>query len=298
MDLGASVTLACPGKIDHRIHADLMAWLRTRAAHVVEDLDFRQAVVRDGRVYLDDRCLSDLDAFVWFGEIDRRPGSHHLEILRTLEMCTRVINSHAYVSVGLDKFRAFSRLHLHGVPVSEFALVDADNIEQVDLSAIGPSVLLKPRRGGFGKGIVKIDSADLLRDVVDYIAGTGGQSVYLERFYENDMSRWTGLTVIDGEVLYGYRKRAEKIAGFKPYDRHRIGGGVDRVPVDAEHARIARSIYDILKPDFFGLDIIATPDGDRVVDINCFPGLYADFLTELDCHLPPRFFGMLDLAPA
>jgi glutathione synthase/RimK-type ligase-like ATP-grasp enzyme len=294
-DLTAPISIEVPGKIDQRICKELLNYLESQEVIFSEQLDFRNAYVKDGQVFLEQRCLSDLNTFIWFSEIDRNPGSHHLEILRLLSLTTKVINSYEFVSQGLDKFRAFSLLHQHKIPVSEFLLVNPRNLTEIDLSQMGTSFLLKPRRGGFGKGIVKIDSPSQLRDIVDYVSAEAHESFYIEKYYENDMSCWTGLTIINGNVLYGYRKKPERIADWKPYDRNRVGGGVNLVIPDDEQKNIAKRVYEIMQPNFFGLDIIKTKEGYKVVDINCFPGLYYDFLHDLKIDFPKVFFSALNL---
>lgn len=292
-NLNQSISIGNPGIIDQRIYNDLLKYLSVQKIEFSQELDFRNAYIKNGYVYIGDICLSKFDIFIWFGVINRNPGSHDLETLRTLSLTTKIANSYEYMTLGSDKFRAFSLLHHHQIPVSDFLFVNQRNIHEVDLSHLGSSVLLKPRRGGFGIGIIKIDSPSQLRDIVDYLSNQKDESFYIEKYYENDMSQWIGLTVINGNILYGYRKKADKIADWKIYDRNQIGGGVDLVIPNDEQIKIAESVYKILKANFFGLDIIKSKDGYKVVDINYLPGLYYDFIQELKIDFPKIFFRML-----
>ena len=61
-------------------------------------------------------------------------------------------------------------------------------------------LVMKPRRGGFGKGVTLFENFESVRDVAEYINATYPSTIeggfHLERFYENDVRRWTSVTVI------------------------------------------------------------------------------------------------------
>ena len=81
---------------------------------VADDLDFRKAIIREGEAYLDEFCFSELDAFLWFGEIDRRTGSYHLEVLEQISKKTRTFNDPKALGIGFDKFKSLSLLQENG----------------------------------------------------------------------------------------------------------------------------------------------------------------------------------------
>jgi ribosomal protein S6--L-glutamate ligase len=289
-NLSSSITMENPAHVDERIYKMFCEHLNKMGVEYVENLDFRKALIHNNKVYIGDFCLSELDHFVWMGMLDRSYNSYHLEVLRVLELSTKVHNSHSFYSVATDKFTAFSILHQHNIPVSELYLVSKDNYQQMEPLFQDSSFLLKPRRAAFGIGIVKIDDYQLLRDIVGY---SDRKDFYLEKFYPNNLSEWTGVTVFNGEILLGFRKKSSKLSGWKVYDEKSIGGETLYVKPDAEIEAIAINIGKILSGNYFGLDFIKTDEGYKVVDINCSPGMYYDFVQEMDLPIAEMFFKML-----
>ena len=277
-DLNASITVDNPAHIEGRVCELLLNYLNHLGVDYVTGLDFRHAVIKNHRVYIDDFCLSDLDHFIWFGTIDRHIDSYHLEVLRVLEMSTEVHNSYSFYNVATDKFTAFSILHKFGIPVSDLYLINSENVDVLEPLFDEHSFLLKPRRSSWGRGIVKIDDFSQLRDILEYHPQ---KCHYLERFYPNDLNEWIGITVLNGTVLYGFRKEYSKISGWKVYDKKQTGGQAVYVKPPTEVEAIAIKIGEILGGSFYGLDFIKTVEGYKVVDINCHPGIYYDFIEEL-----------------
>lgn len=291
-DLSASITPDKPAHIDSRIYELFLEYLKMQNVELFENLDFRKAFVSNHEVFLDNFNLSELDYFIWMGMLDRSFDSYHLEVLRVLGFSTIVCNSYEFYNIATDKFSAFSLLHKYKVPVSELYLINLESIESLKPLFKENTFLLKPRRSAFGQGIVKLEGFSQLRDVAEFHRQ---KNYYIEKYYENDLSEWTGVTVCNGEVLYGFRKKQAKISGWKVYDKDSLGGETIFVEPTTEMINIALRIGKILKANYFGLDFIKTKTGYRVVDINCSPGLYFDFIEDLKIPIAEKFFKMLNL---
>jgi len=281
-----------PANIDVAICKLFKQYLDEAEVTYYENLDFRNAVIKNHEVFLDGFCMSDLDHFIWMGDIDRHLGSYHLEVLRVLELSVKVHNSHSFYREATDKFSAFSILHKHGIPVSELLLVTQDNVKSLAHLFEKNAYLLKPRRSGWGLGIVKIDDFSHLRDVLEYHPK---KCYYLEKFYPNDLKDWTGVSVVNGTVIFGFRKKSSKISGWKVYDREKTGGEITYVKPSEEIKKIALKIGEILGGNFYGLDFIKTSEGYKVVDINCHPGLYYELIEDLNVPIAELFFKMLPI---
>ena len=286
-DLTKSITTKNPGTIDARIHQLFCDYLTEKGVDYTDDLDFRNAIIKNNKVYLNDFCMSDLDHFVWMGMIDRNFDSYALEVLKVLALNVKTHHSYEYFSTATDKFRAFSILHNHGIPVSEMYLVNLHNFQHLKPIFDKNTFVLKPRRGSFGVGIIKMDNYNQLRDTLEYHAK---KSYYLEKFYPNDMAEWTGITVINGKVIYGFRKNVGKVKGWKVYDKDSIGGDTIYVKPNPEIEAISLKIGEVLGANFYGLDFIKTAEGYKVVDINNGPGIYYDFIQDLNIPIAELFF--------
>ena len=274
------------------IHTPLREALRA-ADHVdlVEGLNFRKALIESGKVYVDDFCLNDLDRFFWYCEIDRRQGSFDLECLRTLSRDTEVIREPNRFEAGLDKYQAHLALRDAGAKVPDFVLFDYRVPEKMgDVLEKWGAGVLKPRRGGWGKGVTLIDSISSLRDAVGYVRSISGHSpdkgFFLERYYDNDPTRWASITMINGEIAFGYRKVAAKFHDFgggrvKVEDIDEVGGGVVLADLTPQHIEQAHIACEAMGLGLIGFDMIWTEQGPVIVDENTSPGNYTDLYREL-----------------
>lgn len=290
--LNAPMNAQNPAIIDARICDRLYQYLDKMGIEYLDNLDFRKAVIKNDEVFLGDICLTNLEQFVWMGYLDRDVESYDLEVLGVLERKVKVHNSRSFYNVGTDKFSSLNKLQYHGVPVSEHYLVNSDNVDYLQSLFEKQSFLLKPRRNSFGIGIIKIDDFAHLRGIMEYHPK---RNYYLERFYPNDMSQWTGVTIINGNPLYGYRKKTEKILDWKVYDRKMSGGKINHVQLSAELEEISIKASQVLEANIVGLDFIKTEEGYKIVDVNCHPGIYYDFIEQLDLPIEEIFFQMLEI---
>lgn len=109
----------------------------------------------------------------------------------------------------------------------------------------------------------------MLRDMVEYISSTTGttpdRAYMLERYYENDIEDWVGTTLINGELMYGYKKGPPKVdvlgrSGLKVYDSKQTGGEVVRCDVSEAQAREALKAYGALGAEIIGSTSSPTRD--------------------------------------
>lgn len=217
--------------------------------------------------------LKNSDLFFWYAPGMRK----QLNELKALAKTVKVIKSPKSFSIAADKFLAHSLLKKGGLPVAEFALVDYDDLSGMQkLIKEWKTILVKPQRGSFGRGIIKIHDFETFRDIAGYLKMEHKQNkIFVERFYKNDISEWISTTIINGEVAYGYRKKKEKFAGWKVYDIKAKGGDayyVDPAPVK----KFAEKAAKILDSSIIGFDFIKTRSGYKIVDENNFPGFYPE----------------------
>ncbi|WP_152412930.1 ATP-grasp domain-containing protein [Nitrolancea hollandica] len=292
------------GRIPRATQRDLMSLLDSLdGVEVHKDLNFRQSFIHDGKIYTDGFCLNNLAIYVWYCEVDRNVGSYDLEVLKTLARDIRVVVDPFNFEVGLDKYLAHLRLSKAGVSVAETVLFDHNNIQRVKgvLEKWGRAIL-KPRRGKFGKGVMLIESYPMLRDMVDYISSTTGlnpdKAYMLERYYDNTIDDWVGTTIINGELVYGYRKRTSKwvpLGGgaMKVYDANEVGGEVEQCDVTPEQEREALTAYRALGCEIVGFDFITHKGKPIIVDENTFPGYYEDIFRQLNKNPADEFFKLI-----
>jgi ribosomal protein S6--L-glutamate ligase len=286
----------------HRLLTTHLAGIRDH--EVIINLNFRRAHIMNGSVFVDDICLSDLDLFFWYCEVDRGPGSFDLEVLKALSSTTKVVVNPQAFEIGLDKHASHSVLRRAGVRVPETVLFDVGSLETVrPILRCWGRALIKPRRGGFGKGVALVDTYAALRDMVEYTWSIAGRSCdgafLLERYYENDLENWVSTTFIGRALAYGYRKRPSKIVemgpgAYKVYDADEIGGDVELADLTPAQQGEAWKAYRALGLEVAGFDIIHTVEGPMIVDENTFPGYYSSIFTQTGRDPGSQFAELID----
>jgi glutathione synthase/RimK-type ligase-like ATP-grasp enzyme len=103
--------------------------------------------------------------------------------------------------------------------------------------------------------------------------------VLLERYYDNDISRWASATVLGGEVMYGYRKKASRRVSLpggreKIYDPDEAGGAVEPAELTPSHIALAESAAEVLGCPLIGFDMIWVDGAPLIIDENTSPGNY------------------------
>lgn len=285
--LAISDPMAAIGCLRPDMHAELMGHLKEQPdIEWVEDLNFSTGFIRNGDLWCGDVCLSELDGFLWYSEVDRRPGSFDLTALKTVARKIQVVRDPHLFETALDKYTAHLALLDAGANVAESVLFDhrvPHKMAEV-LDEWGAAIL-KPRRGGWGKGVTYIDHPGVLRDIIGYVQSTAGESpdqgYFLERYYPNDLTKWASITMIDGEVMYGYRKLDAKQVDMgggkiKILDADEKGGGVEMAHLHEEQIRQAEIAYSALPLGLIGFDMIWVDGQPIVVDENTSPGNYQE----------------------
>lgn len=266
--------------------------------HDVEliEADFRQGVLINGNVYVGDICLNDCDVYFWHDTL--RPSetgsdSYYIHLLRALEKDTVVINSAASTEITNDKLRAHEALLAEDLPVSRYALVRSDDRQGIEqaFSSLESQVLIKPRFGGWGTGIVRCQTIEDLHSAIELVVALSGrhQQFLLEQFYENDPAGWVSVSMVAEQPIIAYRKPLSLSGSdWKVYDPEKKDGRGQQseavVPSD-ELVELARRAQRAIGKDIIGFDFIATPSGYVIVDENGRPGLYEHCLEALHVDL-------------
>jgi glutathione synthase/RimK-type ligase-like ATP-grasp enzyme len=266
------------------IRAPLLERLSDDPVYRFVEADFRHAIIRNGKLYTANRCLNELDAYFWYCEVDRKPGSYHLELLKLLARDIPVIPDPVLWEQAMDKFTAHEALRKAGIAVPETVLADLRNLNSLqEVLQQWEAAMLKPRRGGWGSGVTLISEFSTLRDVAGYLENMSPESLsqgfYLERYYDNDPAQFASITLLGGEVMYGYRKPPEKFVDLgngrlKVLETELARAEALWTPLNETQLGIAEAAAAVLQCPVIGFDLICTPDGYLIVDENTSPGNY------------------------
>lgn len=282
----SSVSADHPGYLLKEVQEKIVRTLKKdKELEVIENLDFRKAVIKNGSVYLNDFCFDDLDVFLWFGEIGREESAYSVEVLHSISKKCRVINDPVYFEIGLDKFKSLELLRKEGISVPEIMLFSNEGIEQMkEIFFDWKEVVIKPRTGAYGIGTVKVQDDQTLVDVLDY--ANKNKVHYVEKFIPNEIDEWMGVNAVNGKIIYGYGKEKSQIKNWKIQDRNRQGGHMVIKKPNKEQREIALKVGEITGLGIYGVDLIKGIDGKYyVVDVNTFPGLYPELIEKAETDM-------------
>ena len=200
-------------------------------------------------------------------EGDRLAPSHDLYVLKShTELAlsvaaslhaqgARVLNPVPATAVAHDKVLAVQRLRGAGVPVPR-TFVTGDVRRLRDLFEERGPLVVKPVRGYRGVGVHEVRSP---RDVVALPPLDGPVMV-------QDLVAGPGVDLkvyVVGELVWAVRK---------PFAATSFSLPGRPVPVGSEIEAIAQRAGTASGLGLFGIDVIESPDGPVVVDLNAFPG--------------------------
>ncbi len=204
-------------------------------------------------------CLSDLaeqgyDAYVLKSLADG-PGLSILEAAEAVGIPT--INSARSIRLVRDKAVAAAFARAQGLPIPPTYFVAHPRL----LKQIPPEdypIVVKPSNGSSCRGIYRLDSpADL---AALEIAEANDSFFLAQRYAEN-----TGFDIkvyVTGREVYA--AVAKKSPLHTDVDEH-------FVPLTPEIRKLALQVGKLFGLDIYGLDIVETPQGPAILDINDFP---------------------------
>ncbi|MDN0198595.1 hypothetical protein [Streptomyces sp. S.PNR 29] len=171
----------------------------------------------------------------------------------------RTVNRWEAVQAVRDKPYAVLRLARAGVPTPRTFLADRPE-SLAGLPATAWPLLLKPPYGDNGQGIVRVDSP---RE--------------LERLHWPEgmvlAQQYVDVAGVDVK-LYGAGQQVWAVRRPSPLRAPEKPGQADepvRLPVTRELGELARACRDVFGLELYGVDVLPSPDGPLVVDVNDFP---------------------------
>ena len=166
-----------------------------------------------------------------------------------------VLNPYRSCVQAENKILATRRLRAAGVPAPE-TWVTTNELNLVDLVNIKP-LIIKPHIGGMGRSrqALRVNSEADLRDI-DLSTNT-----YVIQEFVSGSGMDLKIYVV-GDRAFGIRKPSTGLSFNVP--------GV-RCDLAAELVEMARRVGDVLGLGLFGIDVVESPEGPFVVDVNYFP---------------------------
>ncbi|HLX57239.1 MAG TPA: hypothetical protein VKR83_09465 [Ktedonobacteraceae bacterium] len=204
-------------------------------------------------------CLTDLlrqgyDAYV-LKSLAEGPGMSILEAAEAVGIPT--INNSRAISLVRDKAVAVAYARAHGLPIPPTYFVSHPRLLH-QIPAEDYPIVVKPSNGSSCRGVYRLNSPGELQALE--IAEAGESFFLAQRYAENP-----GFDIkvyVTGSEVYA------AIAKTSP-----LHGDVSErfVPLTPQVRRLALQVGKLFGLDIYGLDVVETPQGPAILDINDFP---------------------------
>ena len=204
-------------------------------------------------------CLTDLieqgyDAYV-LKSLAEGPGISILEAAEAVGIPT--INNSRAISLVRDKAVAVAFARAHGLPIPETYFVSHPRLLH-QIPAEDYPIVVKPSNGSSCKGIYRLNSPDELTALE---IAEAGESFFLAQRYAENAGFDIKVYVTGNEVYAAIAKQSV------------LHGDVSEhfVPLTPQVRKLALQVGKLFGLDIYGLDVVDTPQGPAMLDINDFP---------------------------
>jgi len=190
------------------------------------------------------------------------------------------VNDRESVLRSRHKGEALARLARDGVPVPETVVV-SNPVDEAALRTaferFDPPVVVKPNSTTRGTGIAKVDDADSLVGVCDYLGlihdypATGDKSFLLQAYLPD--ARDYRAMVLDGDYAGAVERRLPEAALAAGRWKHNVHRGAEArgTTLPDDHRALVEQAAAALDVDYLGVDLLVTDDRAVVTETNARP---------------------------
>ncbi|PIE17733.1 MAG: 30S ribosomal protein S6--L-glutamate ligase [Proteobacteria bacterium] len=172
---------------------------------------------------------------------------------------------------AMDKIAASQRLAARGLPVlPTVAIRERWHIEDALNATGGDQWVLKTRSGTQGRGVVLAPTRAAARSMLEVMIGHRHDIILVQPYVRMTRPRDLRVLVLGGEAVAACWRSAP--AGEFRANVHR-GGAVSEARLDDELAALAQAAAAAVEVPFCGVDLMETPEGWVVLEVNGSPGL-------------------------
>ena len=220
-------------------------------------------------VHYDGAALPRYDAVI--PRIGAAITSYGMAVLRQFEtMGTYCLNRSAAIGASRDKLFAHQLLARHGIgmPSTAFAASPKDTRQLVKLVG-GAPVVVKLLESSQGKGVVLAETEKAAESLIDAFRGLDAN--FLVQEFVKEAGGADVRCFVVGNKVVGTMKRQAAEGEFRS-NLHR-GGTATKVRISKEERAAAVKASRLAGLSVAGVDILPTPDGPKVLEVNSSPGL-------------------------
>jgi ribosomal protein S6--L-glutamate ligase len=178
----------------------------------------------------------------------------------------QVVNPPKSIECAVDKFLTSARLARAGIPTPRTIVCQDFDSAMLAFEQLGGDVVVKPIFGAEGRGIMRVDDADLAVRAFRTLERLDAV-IYLQEFIHHP-GYDTRILWLDGRPLGAIRRHSDdfrtNISRQARAERHQ--------PTDLE-LKLAAAAVDATGPRIAGIDLLTDHDGRTyVIEVNAVPG--------------------------
>jgi ribosomal protein S6--L-glutamate ligase len=194
-----------------------------------------------------------------------------LAVVRQFEMKgVYCVNESQAIARSRDKLRCLQILSRHdiGLPPTVYTR-QAEHVPACIDRVDGPPVVVKLLQGTQGIGVVLAETAMAAGSVIEAFHGLD-QNILIQKFIQEANGADIRALVVGRKVVAAMRRQAE--AGEFRSNIHR-GGKARAIKLPLEYRKTALAAARVLGLRVAGVDMIESPEGPMVMEVNSSPGL-------------------------
>jgi len=242
--------------------------LKERDIEVIDNINLRNAVARDGSIIHKKQRLEELDLFFSYNAGEQT--QYQTYLYKALNKVIPMINSYESFEITEDKFLTAFMLRQHGVPTADYRLCHRDDTKELKKTIRKwKKMVYKPVDGWGGVGLTKIESESNLDMLLPFLNQMDLRYFYVERFIDNDYTDFR-VDIVDGKFVSCYGRKADK----NDWRTNITSGGsvFMREPND-EIVDIAIRATKACGADIAGVDILYDKEKEEyvVLEVNGIP---------------------------
>ena len=251
-----------------KIEKKLVSKLREREIKSITNLNLRDALVADEKIFINDTVINDLDLFFSYNSGEQT--QYQVYLYKIVNSLIPMINSYSAFALSEDKLQTSFALKRHGVTSTDFRLCHRDDTKDLrKFIREWKKMVYKPVDGWGGVGLTKIESEEALDMLIPFLNQTDLRFLYLEKFIDYDNSDFR-VDIVDGEFISCYGRKAPK-DGWKT--NVTSGGSVFLREADDKLVNLAKRAAKATGLDIAGVDIIYDRQKEEyvVLEVNGIP---------------------------
>ena len=255
-----------------KIQEKIIKKLKKRDIKVINNLNLRDSIVKNGSIICHGQKMEELDLFFSYNAGEQT--KYQVYLYQALNRFIPMINNYDSFALTEDKFQTSYVLAQHGINTADFSLSHRDDIELLrgTFDNWGKKMVYKPTDGWGGVGLAKIQDDSGFDMLSSFMNQAGTRHFYVERFIKYDNTDYR-VDIVDGKFVACYGRKAPK----DDWKTNITSGGSlmlrEEIDENSEVVKIAKKATKATGLEISGVDLIYDKENKEfvVLEVNGIP---------------------------